>query len=133
MQDQDASARCCTVLFVDDEVRQIELIRSFLQKRGFRVLVAEDGVEAVEIHGQHKNEIHLVILDLGLPRLSGWEAFLSMKENDPKVRAIFTSGYVGPEIKSEMANQGVAEIISKPYLPAELLVKIRAAINQPPL
>ena len=120
-----------TILFVDDEEHQIGLIRPFLEGKGYRVLVARNGVEAVEIHNEHKDDITAVILDLGLPKLSGWEAFLKMKQNKPEVRTIFTSGYIKPEIKSEMINQGVVEVVQKPYLPYELLAKIHSAIEEP--
>jgi two-component system cell cycle sensor histidine kinase/response regulator CckA len=119
-----------TLLFVDDEERQVELIEDFLTKNGYRVLVARDGVEAVEVHGRHKHEIAAVILDLGLPRLNGWEAFQKIKQQQPEVKTIFTSGYIKADLRSEMINQGVAAIIHKPYLPDELLGKIGAAINE---
>ena len=120
-----------TILFVDDEERQVALIESFLKNHGYRVLIARDGVEAVELHHLHKEEIAAVILDLGLPRLNGWEAFLRMKNDQPGVKTIFASGYIKADIRSEMINQGVVAIIHKPYLPDELLAKIGAVINEP--
>jgi two-component system, cell cycle sensor histidine kinase and response regulator CckA len=119
-----------TLLFVDDEERQVSLIQDFLRSRGYRVLVARDGVEAVEVHRRHKDEIAAVILDLGLPRLNGWEAFLRMKHDQPNVKTIFASGYIKAEIRSEMINQGVVGIIHKPYLPEELLAKVVETINE---
>jgi PAS domain S-box-containing protein len=119
-----------TVLFVDDEDRQVDLMAGVLKERGYRVLIARDGVEAVELHRRHKQEIAAVILDLGLPRLNGWEAFLRMKQEQPDVKTIFASGYIKADIRSEMMNQGVVGIIHKPYLPDELLAKIGAAIAE---
>ncbi len=120
-----------TVLFVDDEDRQVDLMEGVLKERGYRVLIARDGVEAVELHRRHKHEIAAVILDLGLPRLNGWEAFLRMKQEQPDVKTIFASGYIKADIRSEMMNQGVVGIIHKPYLPDELLAKIGAVIAEP--
>ena len=120
-----------TVLFVDDEERQVSLIEGFLKSRGYRVLVARDGLEAVEIHRRCKHEIAAVVLDLGLPVLNGWEAFLRMKSEQPNIKTIFASGYIKADIRSEMINQGVMAIVHKPYLPEELLAKIGAAINEP--
>jgi PAS domain S-box-containing protein len=120
-----------TLLFVEDEEPQLDLIQGFLQRKGYKVLVARDGVEAVELHKQHKAEIAAVILDLGLPRLSGWEAFLSMKQEQPTVKAIFASGYIKADVRSEMLRQGVIEILYKPYEPADLAAKIGAVINEP--
>ncbi len=120
-----------TVLFVDDEERQVDLMEGFLKEKGYRVLVARDGIEAVELHQRHKKEIAAVILDLGLPRLNGWEAFLKMKQEQPEVKTIFTSGYIKADMRSEMISNGVLAIIHKPYLPEELLAKIGAAIGEP--
>jgi signal transduction histidine kinase/ActR/RegA family two-component response regulator len=120
-----------TLLFVDDEDRQVDLIESYLKEKGYRVLVARDGVEAIESHRRYKDEIAAVILDLGLPRLNGWEAFLRMKQEQPDVKTIFASGYIKADIRSEMMNQGVAAIIHKPYLPDELLAKIEAVVGEP--
>jgi two-component system, cell cycle sensor histidine kinase and response regulator CckA len=120
-----------TVLFVDDEERQVSLIESFLKSRGYRVLVARDGLEAVEIHRNHKHEIAAVVLDLGLPGLNGWEAFLRMKHEQPDIKTIFASGYIKADIRSEMVNQGVVAIIHKPYLPEDLLAKLGTAITEP--
>jgi two-component system, cell cycle sensor histidine kinase and response regulator CckA len=83
-QTEDAQEHHETILFVDDEVHQVSLIRGFLHKKGYKVLVARDGVEAVEVHRNDKDAIAAVILDLSLPRLSGWEAFLTMKKTNRK-------------------------------------------------
>jgi CheY-like chemotaxis protein len=119
-----------TVLLVDDEERQLDLIQGLLKKIGYRVLTAKDGIEAVEIHGRHKDEIAVVVLDLGLPKLGGWEAFLRMKQAQPGVRTIVTSGYIKADLRSEMIREGVAAIIHKPYMPDDLAAKIGAAISQ---
>ena len=118
------------VLFVDDEAPQAELMKNFLENHGYRVLVAQDGIEAVSLFSRHKAEIDVVVLDLGLPRLGGWEAFLRMKQEDPGVKAIFASGYIKTEVKAEMMRHGAAAIIHKPYLPEELSEQVIAALRR---
>jgi DNA-binding response OmpR family regulator len=85
----------------------------------------------VELHRQYKDEIAAVILDVSLPKLSGWEAFLIMKTIQPKVKTIFATGYIRPEERSEMISQGACLIIQKPYLPTELLEELRGVISKP--
>jgi CheY-like chemotaxis protein len=85
----------------------------------------------VEVHRNHKHEIAAVVLDLGLPGLNGWEAFLRMKNEQPDIKTIFASGYIKADIRSEMINQGVVAIIHKPYLPEDLLAKLGTAITDP--
>ena len=59
------------ILFAEDEVQQLELMQRFLEAEGYRVLAAQDGIEAVELYRRHKNEIALVILDISMPKLHG--------------------------------------------------------------
>jgi response regulator RpfG family c-di-GMP phosphodiesterase len=81
-----------TILFVDDEVHQVSLIRRFLQKKGYKVLVAQDGVEAVELHRDHKDAIAAVILDVSLPKLSGWGSFFNHEEEPAGSKSYFRHG-----------------------------------------
>jgi nitrogen-specific signal transduction histidine kinase/ActR/RegA family two-component response regulator len=123
--------RARTVMLVEDEEMLRGLGVLMLEGDGFRVLAAKDGVEAVEMFSEHADEIGLVLCDLGLPRLGGREAFLKMKEIKPDVRAIVASGYLEPNIRSEMLKAGVIDTVQKPYDFREMLEKIRAIIGEP--
>lgn len=74
------------ILFVDDEENQVRLMRKLLEDEGYRVLVARDGAEAVEIHLRHKEQIAVAVLDLRLPKLNGWDAFSENETNRSKVK-----------------------------------------------
>jgi two-component system cell cycle sensor histidine kinase/response regulator CckA len=119
-----------TVLFVEDEQKQLHLMQSFLESEGYRVLAARDGAEAVEMHRQHKNKIAVVVLDLGLPKLNGWEAFQRMREIDPEVKALFATGLLSPEIEDEMAKGKLGGVIMKPYRLENVLARISSAIGR---
>ncbi|MGH7832825.1 MAG: response regulator [Candidatus Binatia bacterium] len=103
----------------------------FLQAEGYRVLTAQDGDEAVAVHLKHKDAIALVVLDLGLPKLNGWEAFRKMKTSDPAVKAIFATGYISSQIDSGVAKGELSALIMKPYQLDEVLAKIAEAIHAP--
>lgn len=118
-----------TILLVEDEEMLRDLGVTILEGEGYRVLAAKDGMEAVALFEAHRDDIGLVVCDLGLPRLGGREAFLKMKESRPGVRAIVASGYLEPAIRSEMLKAGVLDTIQKPYDFNDLLNKIRAAIG----
>jgi PAS domain S-box-containing protein len=120
-----------TILFVEDEIRQLQLMQSFLQTEGYRVLTAQDGDEAVAMHRKHKEDIAVVVLDLGLPKLNGWEAFQKMKVTDPEVKAIFATGYISSQIDSSIAKGELSALIMKPYQLDEVLSKIAEAIQAP--
>jgi two-component system cell cycle sensor histidine kinase/response regulator CckA len=118
-----------TILLVEDEEMLRDLGMTILEGEGYRVLAAKDGMEAVAIFEANRDDIGLVVCDLGLPRLGGREAFLKMKESKPGVRAIVASGYLEPALRSEMLKAGVIDTIQKPYDFNDLLAKIRLAIG----
>ena len=88
-----------TILVVEDDDMLRELLIIVLEENGFDVLTAKDGVEAYETYVRNRDIIVLVLSDLGLPRLGGWESFSKMKEVDPSIKAILASGYFDPELK----------------------------------
>lgn len=118
-----------TILLVEDEELLRDLGVANLEGEGYRVLTAKDGLEAVKLFEAHRDDIGLVVCDLGLPRLGGREAFMRMKESRPGVRAILASGYLEPAVRSEMLKAGVLDTIQKPYDFNELLAKIRSVIG----
>ena len=119
-----------TILFVDDEEMLRDLGVEILEGEGYRVITARDGMEAVELFEQHRDEIGLVVCDLGLPRLGGREVYRKMKKMKRSVRAIVASGYLEPAMRSEMLRAGVLETIQKPYEFHELIGKIQGVIGK---
>jgi PAS domain S-box-containing protein len=115
------------VLFVDDEKNQVKLMVGYLKSAGYRVLTALDGVEAVEIFSEHKDEISVVVLDLGLPKMNGWDALKQMKIADPTIKPILASGYVSPEVESALDKGDLSAVIMKPYKLEEVRNAIVAA------
>jgi DNA-binding response OmpR family regulator len=118
-------------MIVEDEEMLRDLAVHILGSEGYNVLAAKDGVEAVEMFTKHRDDIGLVVCDLGLPRLGGREVFLKMKEIKPSVRAIVASGYLEPAMRSEILKAGVIDTIQKPYDFRELIEKIHAVIGTP--
>jgi len=119
-----------TILLVEDEEMLVDLVKTLLEIKGYRVLVAHDGFEAVEVYRNNMDEVALVLSDVDLPRLSGWDAYLKMKELNPQVRIVFASGYLEEESKAEYLRGGVLRILQKPYMPAEVLRSIREGIDK---
>ncbi|MGH7844967.1 MAG: ATP-binding response regulator [Candidatus Binatia bacterium] len=112
------------ILFAEDEVRQLRLMQTFLESAGYRVFAARDGLEAVETLRRHRDEIKVAVLDLGLPKLNGWEAFRKMKEISPSIKAIFATGFMAPQIESQLNRGELSGVILKPYQLDEVLEKI---------
>jgi two-component system, cell cycle sensor histidine kinase and response regulator CckA len=119
-----------TILIVEDEHALIEMVRVLLESKGYKVLAALDGKEAVEIYKQNKDEIALVLTDLGLPGITGMDVFKKLKEVTPNVSVIFASGFFEPEVKSELYKAGAKGFIQKPYSPNEVLQRVREVLDE---
>ena len=110
-----------TILVVEDEPLMLRVLkRSFLQQ-GYQVFTAADGEEAIEVYRAHMREIDGVLLDIGLPKISGVNVFLKIKEDNPDVRVIIASGYLEPQVKAEMIRAGVKHFFLKPYMFQEII------------
>ena len=106
-----------------------EMLKTILVAKGYQVLTASDGIEALEVYSLHREEIGLVIADIGLPRLAGSEVFLRLKQNNPAIKVILASGFLEPALKAEMIKAGAKEIIQKPYQPNDFLRSVRKALD----
>jgi DNA-binding NtrC family response regulator len=104
-------------------------MRNLLEREGFRVLTAQDGPEAVEVHARYKDEIAIAILDSGLANLNGWEAFQKMKKINPTVKGILASGYVSAQVASSLAKGELNGVLQKPYVVEELIATIKRALQ----
>jgi two-component system, cell cycle sensor histidine kinase and response regulator CckA len=119
-----------TILIIEDEVHLRELLAGELRTLGYTVYTAADGLEGVETYVRHTDEINLVILDMGLPKLSGKEVFHKMKNRNEDVSVFLVSGYIGKEQKAELLQSGIRRIIDKPYKLNDLLAAIREQFDR---
>ncbi|HEX9829523.1 MAG TPA: response regulator [Bacteroidota bacterium] len=117
-----------TILVVEDDEMLRDLVVGVLEENGYSVLTAVDGLMAVDQYRLHQQRISLVLSDMGLPKLGGWEAFLQMKEINPNVKTIMASGYFDPKMREEMMRAGALDFVQKPYVMNEVLQKIHDAI-----
>ena len=118
-----------TILVVEDEEMLREMLKTVLASKGYQVLTASDGIEAVEIYALHRENINLVVADIGLPRLAGSEVFLRLKQSNPGIKVVLASGFLEPALKAEMIKAGAKEIIQKPYQPNDFLKSVRKALD----
>lgn len=119
------------ILFVEDEAEQLKYMKRFLEDDGYRVLGAKNGVDAVALHRQYRSEIALVVMDIRLPRLNGWDAFETMKKEDPEIKALFATAYVTPEVQTAVKKGELQGLFLKPYNIEAILAKISAILRPP--
>jgi PAS domain S-box-containing protein len=118
-----------TVLVVEDDEAMVYLLRKLLPQRGYQMLAATDGAKAIDLYFDHKDEIDVVLLDLGLPKVPGIDVIQKLKEHNPAVKIVVATGYLEPELKSEIFRCGVTDCISKPYVIRDVLDKLGALIE----
>ena len=119
-----------TVLFVDDEDTVQRVGKSALERDGWRVLLAQDGAEAVRLFEQHQEIITLVILDLAMPVMGGVEALDRIKAIRPGVPVIITTGYGEAEATRRFAGKDMAGFLQKPFTVNQLVETIAVVLGQ---
>jgi PAS domain S-box-containing protein len=121
----EASAR--TLLVAEDEPAVRRVVVRVLEKAGYRVLVAPNGEEAVDLAKQHPN-IALALLDVIMPVMNGVQSAALIRREQPQIRIVLTSGYSD----TNLAESGVdpSEILLKPYSPRDLLQRVRDELER---
>ena len=120
-----------TIFIVEDERLMLRLVEKVLLQHGYQVLVASDGEEAIEVYRRHKLEIDVVLLDVDLPKLTGWDVLLKMKEENPDVRVVIATGFLEPKMKTEMFRVTVKHFVDKPYMLDEVVETLQTLIDAP--
>ena len=118
-----------TLLFVEDESMLLELLRVVFEEEGYTVLTASDGEKALEVFRERGKEIALVLSDMGLPKLGGWEVFRRLRELNPSIKVILASGFVDAAVREDMIKQGADDVMQKPYVPHLILERIRSVLD----
>ncbi len=114
----------------DDEMVRNMTVR-ILEKAGYTVLVAIDGEEALEVFKAHAGEISLALLDVVMPKLSGKQVYARIKESNPRVRILFSSGHSVNAVHINLILDEGTELIQKPYDPDALLRRVREMLDAP--
>ncbi len=104
-----------TVLMVDDEVMVRAIAQRMLISMGFRVIVAEDGLKAVERFREEGADVRVVLLDLTMPRLDGEGTFYELRKIRPDVKVLLMSGFSEQEAVGRFIGQGLAGFLQKPF------------------
>jgi CheY-like chemotaxis protein len=110
-----AGADGITVLLVDDEVAILSATRRLLQRQGYTVLTAESGAEALQLAGHATTPIHVVLLDLRMPGMSGADVFDPLAALRPEARIVVCSGYDLDVHAQALLDRGAAAFVRKPF------------------
>lgn len=114
-----------TILLVDDEEIVLEVGQELLRAIGYQVLTARDGEEAIQVHRQYGDNIGVVLLDMVIPNMAGGEAYDRMREINPEIRVLLSSGFGVDGEASEILERGCDGFIQKPFTIKQLSEKLR--------
>jgi len=118
-----------TILIAEDLDLLSKLMRTVLEDAGYRVLVAEDGESALALYKANSSNVPLVILDLGLPKISGSDLARQIVAHDDEVKVIISSGRDASSVAQLLDSGLVAAFLPKPFTPDTLLAAVRAALH----
>ncbi len=119
------------ILVVDDEAPIREITKITLETHNYKVLIANDGIEAITLYAQHKHEINLVLLDMMMPEMDGLTTIRTLQKFNSQVKIIAVSGLALSDKVAAAMGSGVKTFLPKPYTTQELLKTINSALNTP--
>ena len=122
------SGRGARVLVVDDEPGVRTIARESLKRAGFEVVTANDGAEGVDLLAADRT-FDAVLLDMTMPRMNGVEAFRRIKELQPALPVVLTSGYSAQDAAGQFGSDGIAGFIQKPFMPSALVETMLEALS----
>ncbi len=114
------------ILVVDDEAGICEIVKTTLETYNFRVMIAKDGIEAIALYVQHKNEINIVLMDIMMPSMDGATTIRTLKQMNPQVKIIAMSGLISHEALAQASGSGIQGFLAKPFSAGELLSTLQS-------
>jgi len=118
-----------TILLIEDEPMLLELLKAVLEEEGYRIETAKNGEDAVALFRRQPDKIDLVLSDMGLPKMGGWDVFERLRELKPGLKMILASGYVDSATREDMISRGAQDVVQKPYVPHLILKRIRDILD----
>ncbi len=118
-----------TVLIVDDESLILDVTQRILERSGYSVLTAHDGFECIEQLEAHPSRVVAVLLDMTMPRMNGVETFGRIKQMQPDLPVILTSGFNEHDARDHFHDAAPSGFIQKPYRSNDLVTKLQEVLN----
>ncbi len=119
-----------TILIVDDQETIWDFLIEALQELGYSVLLAENGLDAIEIYRNNPDQVDLVLLDMIMPKMGGHKTFFQLKEIDPNARILLSSGYVSQEEVNDLLEQGAVGFLPKPHRLPTMAKEFRRILDE---
>lgn len=117
------------ILVIEDEEPLKDFLRAVLAEGGYKILLASNGLEGLQTYRDHMKEVSLVLLDMGLPEMSGTEVLTGLLMLNPYAKVISAGGYLDPNVEADSLEIGALAFLPKPYMAEELLTKVHRALR----
>jgi signal transduction histidine kinase/CheY-like chemotaxis protein len=117
------------VLVVDDEIAICEATKTMLELHNYRVLTAQNGIEAIALYAQHQDEIRSVLLDIMMPEMDGQSTIPLLQRLNPKIPIIVMTGQASSDSTANIKNANIYSFLQKPFTTKDLLQKLHQAIS----
>jgi PAS domain S-box-containing protein len=118
------------VLVVDDERGVLEMSRLVLERHGYRIAIARDGIEGLDFYARHVDEVAVVLTDIHMPKFDGLALVKAMRKLNPGVPIITSSGHTGVEVEEMLQKLEVNRFLKKPYTKGQLLGSISDVVEK---
>jgi CheY-like chemotaxis protein len=118
-----------TILLVEDEPQLIMVAKMLLETFGFSVIEAINGKQTLELYQKNSEHINLVMTDIGMPVMNGYELFRELKKRNPELPIILSSGFGDAGVTTEIPREDMAGILSKPYNIDQLREVLRGVVG----
>jgi PAS domain S-box-containing protein len=120
-----------TILITEDEETVRQLAETSLRRNGYNVLSASSGPQALAAAHAYKGDIHLLITDVIMPEMGGWDLMQQLRTQIPHLKVLFVSGYTDDAVLRQGVLQQNVDFLQKPFSPNTLLQKVRSVLDPP--
>jgi CheY-like chemotaxis protein len=117
------------ILVVDDEAAIRDITKTSLETYNYRALTASDGIEAIALYAEHRQEISVVLTDMMMPSMDGATTIRTLRKIEPHVKIVAVSGLVSKDKLAQVASIGVKTFLPKPYTTKELLTTLHEVLS----
>jgi CheY-like chemotaxis protein len=119
-----------TILLVEDDEFVRDISKLVLSQRGYKLLVAENGEEAIKLSLSYPDPIDLIVTDVIMPNIGGFEVVDKIHKQRSDLKVLFVSGYTGQEIGLQEVANSKYDLLHKPFTPTQLLLKVREILDE---
>ncbi len=117
------------ILVVDDELTIAKMTQTTLESHNYKVLTANDGIEALNVYAQHHNDIGLVLIDMMMPQMDGLTTILTLQRMNPQVKIIAMSGLMTHTIPDYNSSINIQKFLLKPFTSQTLLTSLHSILS----